>query len=107
MSLVLDHASVQAPAVDVAVAMFRDRLGLFTTPTPAAPHRHGRIYLDRSYVEVAAGPVESLAYFFLRFDQLDPTLDALKERGLRARASLYEGVDGTWEEIEVDARMAI
>jgi hypothetical protein len=103
MSPVLDHASVQAPGFDAAIEMLRDHLGLMTTPTPAAPHRHGRVYLDRSYLEVAAGADASLALFFLRFDQLAPTLEALEERGLRARASLYEGLDGTWEDIEIDA----
>ena len=106
MSLVLDHVSVQAPAVDAAVAMLRDRLGLVTTLTPAAPHRHGRVYLDRSYLEVAAGAEVSLALFFLRFGQVEPTLAALEGRGLRALATLYEGLDGTWENIEIDAGMA-
>jgi hypothetical protein len=106
MSLVLDHVSVQVPAVDAAIEMLRDRLGLVTTPSPAAPHRHGRVYLDYSYLEVAAGADEPLALFFLRFDQLGSTLDALKARGLRAHASLYEGLDGTWDNIEIDAGMA-
>ena len=106
MNLVLDHASLQVPRVGSAVTLLHDRFGLVTTPTPAAPHRHGRVYLDRSYVEVAAGADASLALFFLRFDRLAPTLEALKRRGLRARASLYEGLDGTWEDIEIDAGAA-
>jgi hypothetical protein len=53
MSLALDHISLQAPRVDSAAPLLRDRFGLITTLTPAAPERHGRVYLDRSYLEVA------------------------------------------------------
>jgi hypothetical protein len=106
MTLVLDHVSVQVPAQAAMIAMLRDRLGLITTRTPAAPDRHGRVYLDRSYLEIAAGTEASLPFFFLRYDRLDHTLDALRGRGLRVRAGLYQGLDGIWEEIELDAGTA-
>ena len=79
MGLVLDHVSVQAPAFDAAVEMLRDRLGLVTTPTPAAPLRHGRVYLDRSYLEVAAGADSSLALFFFLCQRL--VLDFIAQSG--------------------------
>ena len=94
MSMVLDHVSVQTPVVDAAVEMLRDQLGLITVRTLAAPDRHGRVYLDCSYLEVAKGTAASLALFFLRYDQFDHTRAALEGRGLRTRASLYEGIDG-------------
>jgi catechol 2,3-dioxygenase-like lactoylglutathione lyase family enzyme len=106
MSMVLDHVSVQTPVVDAAVEMLRDQLGLITVRTLAAPDRHGRVYLDRGYLEVAKGTAASLALFFLRYDQFDHTRAALEGRGLRTRASLYEGIDGIWEDIEIDAGTA-
>jgi hypothetical protein len=107
MSLVLDHVSLQTPAWDMAVELLRHRFGLNTTPTPAAPGRHGRVYLDRGYLEIAAGAEALLPWFFLRYEQLDNTLQALQGRGLRARASVYQGVDGAWEDIEIDAGTAV
>jgi hypothetical protein len=107
MSLVLDHISLQAPGVDSAATLLRDHFGLITTRTPAAPERHGRVYLDRSSLEVATGAETSIALFFLRYDQLDHTLEALGGRGLRARAALYEGTDGVWEDIAIDAGTAV
>jgi hypothetical protein len=107
MGLVLDHVSLQTPAWDTAVELLRDRFGLSTTRTPAAPDRHGRVYFDRSYLEIAAGVEASLPWFFLRYDRLDHTLEVLQGRGLRARASVYQGVDGTWEDIELDAGTAV
>jgi hypothetical protein len=86
--------------------MLRDQLGLITVRTPAAPDRHGRVYLDCSYLEVAKGTAASLALFFLRYDQLDHTRAALEGRGLRTRASKYEWIDGIWEDIEMDAGTA-
>jgi hypothetical protein len=106
MSLVLDHVSLQAPSVDAAVTLLHGRFGLVTTRTPAAPGRHGRVYLDRSYLEVAPGAEAPLALFFLRYDRLDHTLGALAGRGLRARAALYEGTDGVWEDVALDAETA-
>jgi hypothetical protein len=106
MTLALDHVSLQAPNVDSAVRLLHDRFGLVTTRTPAAPERHGRVYLDRSYLEVAPGAEAALAHFFLRYDRLDHTLGALTGRGLRARAALYEGTDGVWEDVALDAGTA-
>lgn len=107
MTLLLDHVSVQTPAQEAMIALLGDRIGLITTRTAAAPDRHGRVHLDRSYLEIAAGTEASLPFFFLRFDRLDATLDALEGRGLRARAGSYQGCDGIWEEIAIDGDTAV
>src|SRR5262245_11579764 len=103
MGFALDHVSLETPAWNTAVDTLRDRFGLSTTQTPARPDRHGRVYLDRGYLEVALGVEAALTWFFLRYDELDPTVAALRGRGLRVRAGLYQGVDGVWEEVAIDA----
>jgi hypothetical protein len=107
LNLNLDHVSVQTPDLGATVELLRDRLGLITTPTSAAADRHGRLLLHRSYMEVAAGTTASLPLFFLRYDRLEHALATLEKRGLRARASSYQGVDGTWEDVELDAGTAV
>jgi len=101
----LDHASVQVPELGPAVEHL-DRLGLRATVSPAAPDRHSRAYLHRSYLEVSARPGGtgwSATSFFLRFEDpmaLRAHLDAV---GLAYRFGEYEGVDGTWDDVEIDA----
>ncbi|HZD68864.1 MAG TPA: VOC family protein [Actinomycetes bacterium] len=101
----LDHASIQVPHLAEAVGRLERLLGLEVTVSPQAPERHGRIYLDRAYLEVAANPdvpAWEVTHFFLRFS--DPTwLRArLDDAGLGYRHQVYRGVDGRWDDIELD-----
>jgi catechol 2,3-dioxygenase-like lactoylglutathione lyase family enzyme len=105
MELRLDHASVEVPNLADAVRRLDRLLGLRVTVSPQAPERHGRIYLDRAYLEVAADPdvpAWEVTHFFLRFS--DPTwLRAhLDGAGLGYRYQVYRGVDGRWDDIELD-----
>lgn len=103
IALWLDHASIQVPELPTAVKHLH-RIGLRATESPAAPERHSRVYLDRSYLEVSADPGSSgwaAPLFFLRFE--DPVwLRAHLDRvGFTSRFGTYEGVDGTWDDVEV------
>jgi hypothetical protein len=104
LELRLDHASVEVPDLEVAVSRL-DRLGLRATVTPEAPDRHSRVYLDRSYVEVAAGsgPGWRTSLFFLRFDDPSPLREHLESVGIEYRFGEYRGVDGTWDDVEIRA----
>lgn len=101
----LDHASVQVPELGPAVEHL-DRLGLRATVSPAAADRHSRVYLHRSYLEVSTRPGGSgwsAALFFLRFDDPEALRAHLEAAGLEYRLGEYEGVDGTWDDVEIDA----
>ena len=72
LRLWLDHASVAVPELAAAVEHLDRRLGLHATVSPAAPERHSRVYLDRSYLEFSVHPTGSgweATMFFLRFSE--------------------------------------
>jgi catechol 2,3-dioxygenase-like lactoylglutathione lyase family enzyme len=101
----LDHVSIAVPDFADAVGRLDERLGLQVTVSPQAPERHGRVYLDRAYLEVAAhpgSPAWAATSFFLRFPDpqgLRAHLDAVQ---LGHRYRVYEGVDGRWDDVELD-----
>lgn len=103
----LDHVSLSVPRLREAIERLDTRLGLRAIPSPADPDRHSRIYLDRGYIEVSAMDAPAswvLALFFLRFDdpaQLRAHLDAC---GIPFRFGAYEGVDGRWDDVELESR---
>jgi hypothetical protein len=99
----LDHASIEVPDLREAMDRF-DRLGLDVTVSPAAPDRHGRLHLHRTYLEVAADPdVASwrVSLVFLGFADRERLVAHLDEVGLAYRFGSYEGVDGTWDDVEL------
>lgn len=106
LRLWLDHASIAVPSLAPAIAELDLRLGLTATPTPAAPDRHSRVYLDRSYLEVAAGAGGDtwiVQNFFLRFADPAALKGHLDAVGLRHRFDSYTGLDGGWDDVEIDA----
>jgi catechol 2,3-dioxygenase-like lactoylglutathione lyase family enzyme len=100
----LDHASIAVPDLAAAVEHLDRRLGLRTTVSPAAPERHGRVYLGGSYLEVSAGSDRGwrATMFFLRFADPDDLRAHLDAAGIAYRFGSYEGVDGTWDDVETD-----
>lgn len=106
VSLWLDHASITVPDAREAMSAFATDLGLHVTASAPEPHRHGRIHLDRSYLEVSSRePVDAwrMPLFFLRFTdpvELRRHLDAV---GLEHTFDTYVGVDGEWDDIEIAA----
>jgi hypothetical protein len=109
MDLWLDHASVSVPELGPAVEHLDRRLGLRATVSSEAPDRHSRVYLNRSYLEVAAasegeGGTASgwqATLFFLRFDDPVNLRAHLDSADIAYRFREYEGVDGTWDDVEV------
>ena len=104
VALRLDHASVAVPDLAVAIRHLDRRLGLRASLSPQAPERHSRVYLDRSYLEVAAGSAETgwmATLFFLRFDDPNALRARLDDGGIEYRFGAYEGVDGTWDDVEI------
>lgn len=100
----LDHASVAVPDLRAAVEHLDRRLGLRATVSPEAPGRHSRVYLDRSYLEVSAGSQGrgwEATLFFLRFDDPHVLRAHLETAGIAYRFDEYEGVDGTWDDVEI------
>jgi hypothetical protein len=105
MELRLDHASIEVPHLGDAVGSLDGRLGLEVTVSPQAPERHGRIYLDRAYLEVAANPdvpAWNVTHFFLRFSDPNWLRGHLDGAGLGYHYQVYQGVDGHWDDIELD-----
>jgi catechol 2,3-dioxygenase-like lactoylglutathione lyase family enzyme len=101
----LDHVSIEVPDFADAVGRLDERLGLRVTVSPQAPGRHGRVYLDRGYLEVAAhpgGPAWAATSFFLRFSDPEGLRAHLEGVRLGYRSRVYEGVDGRWEDVELD-----
>lgn len=105
----LDHASLHVVDFSQALERLSARFGLVATRTPAAPDWHSRLFLDRSYVEVSARPGReappgwSVPLFFLRYESLPSLLDHLRAAGLSPSLSEHAGVDGTWQDVELDA----
>lgn len=101
----LDHASVAVPDLAAAVEHLDRRLGLRASVSPEAPGRHSRVYLHRSYLEVSAGSGAGweATLFFLRFDDPVALRAHLDDVGIAYRFSDYEGVDGTWDDVEIRA----
>lgn len=100
----LDHVSIEVPDFPDAVGSL-DQLGLHVTVSPQAPERHGRLYLDRAYLEVAAhpgSPAWAVGLFFLRFSDLEGLRARLEGARLDYRYQVYEGVDGRWDDVELD-----
>ena len=107
-SLWLDHVAIHVPVLAAAVERL-GRLGLRATVSPAAPDRHSRVYLHRSYLEVAAVPGGvgwDAALFFLRFEDATALRAHLDGAGLAYRFAEYDGVDGTWDDVVIDAGSA-
>ena len=99
----LDHASVAVPDLDHAVEHLDRRLGLRATVSPEAPERHSRVLLHRSYLEVSKGSRRDwvATLFFLRFSDPVDLRAHLEAAGIEFRFGEYEGVDGTWDDVEV------
>ncbi|HEU4355532.1 MAG TPA: hypothetical protein VFT27_08085, partial [Actinomycetota bacterium] len=80
------------------------QLGLHATVTPAAPERHSRVHLHRGYLEVSVGSGDERWHptmFFLRFDEPEALRAQLAASGVAYRWGEYEGVDGTWDDVEI------
>jgi catechol 2,3-dioxygenase-like lactoylglutathione lyase family enzyme len=100
----LDHVSIGVPHLGDAVAQFAEEFGLEVTVSPQAPERHGRIYLDRSYLEVAVRPgvpTWRVTDFFLGFSELAALRAHLDGAELTYRYAVYQGVDGRWDDIQL------
>jgi Glyoxalase-like domain len=105
VELRLDHVSLEVADFADAVGRLDERLGLRVTVSPQAPERHGRVYLDRAYLEVAAhpgSPTWAVGSFFLRFSDLESLRARLGGARLGYRYRVYEGVDGRWDDVELD-----
>ncbi len=105
VELGLDHVSIEVPDFADAVGRLDEQLGLHVTVSPQAPERHGRVYLDRAYLEVAANLGRrswAVTSFFVRFS--DPVGLRARLGGARLgyRCQVFEGVDGRWEDVELD-----
>jgi hypothetical protein len=103
-ALVLDHVSIAVPALPLAIDVLARRYALELVPTVGAAHRHGRIYLDRAYLEVStgAGSRWEVTAFFLGFPDLARLRRQLSVADLVHRHQVYEGVDGRWDDVEVE-----
>jgi hypothetical protein len=104
-ALVLDHASIAVPALPVAIDLFARRYALDLRSTVGAADRHGRIYLDRAYLEVSTGVGSrwEVTAFYVGFSDLARLRRQLSVAGLVHRHQVYEGVDGRWDDVEVEA----
>lgn len=101
----LDHVSIEVPDFADAVGRLDEGLGLRVTVSPQAPGRHGRVYLDHAYLEVAAdpgSPAWAVTSFFLRFPDLEGLRGHLEAARLGYRYRVYEGVDGQWDDVELN-----
>lgn len=101
----LDHVSIEVPDFADALGRLDERLGLRVTVSPQALERHGRVYLDRGYLELAAhpgNPAWAATSFFLRFSDPEGLRAHLESVRLGYRSRVYEGVDGRWEDVELD-----
>lgn len=96
LAMRLDHVSITAPAGAL------EDLGFVVTQTGGARGDHARVYLDRVYLEVTAGPGLAGRGWFLRPDDVTTVARDLRERGVTAADPVeYRGRDGTWLDVEL------
>lgn len=106
VQLPLDHASMAVESLSDAIGVLDRLLGLSVTVSPEDPGRHGRVFLDRSYIEVSVQAdidAWSVSLFFLGFEDPDALRTHLERAELDFRWGEYNGVDGTWDDVEVIA----
>ncbi len=102
----LDHVSLAVPDLSTAIEELEQRLGLAAVRTAAEPHHHGRIFLDRSYLEVSdrePGEGWRRPYFFLRFEDPAAARQHLETSGLAWTWGSYQGVDGRWDDVFIQS----
>ena len=111
--LLLDHASLDVSDLSEARPFLENRLGFNVALTPQAPLEHGRIFLDRGYVEVSQASQEndvpskllSLSAWrghFLRTADPAALISEARARGVElSEPSIYHGRDGDWDDIEI------
>ena len=97
---VIDHVSVTS-SLDAL-----DELGFSLTPTKGSGGRHGRVMLDRTYLEVTLESEDSSVFgrgWFLRPPDIQAAPARLRQHGIPATdPTLYEGHDGSWLDVEMD-----
>lgn len=101
----LDHASVVVPVLAEAIAHLDHVLGLHATVSVADPEHHSRIFLHHSYLEVAARPATAgwhVTHFFLGFEDPEILRNHLDAAGITSRFGVYEGIDGRWDDVEIE-----
>jgi hypothetical protein len=112
-SLQLDHVTLHVADLGDAMRRLDERLGLEAWPTSTDPQRHSRVVLDRSYVELSlgaprGGPPWVLPWFFLRFLELPDLCRArLEEAQLASTLQIFDGEDGCWTELQLDAPASV
>jgi len=98
----LDHVSLVTAPGAVTARGFR------LTPTAGAAG-HGRVLLDRSYLEIrtaaGAGTTLRASSWFLRCDDLEAAAARLRTGGFEVGGpQRYEGHDGTWLDLVLGSR---
>ena len=102
----LDHVSLAVSSFPDAIKVLDQQLGLHVTVTPENPYRHGRVFFDRSYVEITVQPGSdpwSVPLFFMGFKNPDLLRSHLEDINLDFRWGQYVGADGTWDDVEIVA----
>jgi hypothetical protein len=102
----LDHVSLLAGAAAIEARGFR-----FTATATAADH--GRVFLDRSYLEVTVetnpcpGALRARGWF-LGCADLDGAVTRLRAAGIGVDAPRpYRGPDGTWLDLDLSGRSLV
>jgi hypothetical protein len=111
--LQLDHTSLEVDEISESRPLLEDRLGFRITLTPEAPGNHGRILLDRGYVEVSRSgqghgvtggrpPLSAWRGYFLRTADPSTLVSEARAHGVElSEPSIYHGRDGEWDDIEI------
>jgi hypothetical protein len=110
--LQLDHASLAVGELSEARAILEDGLGFRITLTPQAPREHGRIFLDRGYVEVSQAsqshgvtgrrPASAWSGYYLRTADPAALVSEARSRGVElSEPAIYQGRDGDWDDIDI------
>lgn len=103
MTLWLDHASLTVPDFAEGADLLAERFGMWVARTPGHTDAHGRVMLDRGYIELSEGadddglPPLALPRFFLGHPDVPAAIALLREAGLaHAPAVTFHGHDGVW-----------
>lgn len=110
----LDHVTLTVEDYESSVPLLAGGLG-FEVTTTGRDARHGRVFLDRGYVELAGTPDPPpvpipddrswrFSGFFLRSGRLEDHARLLREHGLPVEGPTeYRGQDGVWLDLAFGA----
>lgn len=113
-SLWLDHVCLNAPSLEAADDFLWEALGLALTLTPGLEGEHGRVLLDRTYIDVRTHAADSkpetpleLPAFLLGHADIATAVGLLTAAGIGTTTAPFLAIDGAWQDAVLEERTGV